>query len=252
MTVSPSPYSQVSFASRGAANSARTRARRALEAAGAAELFVGADEHAHAALQPHAFLAQRLEGEEGADRRALIISDAAAVNETVFDLALPGVAAPAVGGGNDVDVGEDGDHLGQALVAELGDAHLVLEGPGAEAHPFADLQELLERGFRPWTERSAALGRSVDAGHGDELADRADQCVFVRGDAGANVFHVHVKLLLRIECCVLGGVLSVCRPVSPFARGRDRLCRFRRLSARHVSLPPERARRTSPSRCPES
>ena len=159
----------------------------------AAQLFVGADDQAHAALQPHAGLAQGFHGEHGTDGRAFVVGDAAAVEQAVLDHAPPGVAAPAFAGGNDVDVSEHGDHLGQRFVAQLGDADLILESPSAEAVARADLDELVEGGFRPGAEgRVGARRFAAHAGHGDELADRVDQAVPVFVDNGADLFHVHV------------------------------------------------------------
>ena len=142
-------------------------------------LLVVADEGADGIAQGDALLFEELQGVQGGDHGAFVVSDTAADHPPVADLHLEGVFRPAVALRHHVHMADGSQILLGIGTGQLGVADMVLAVAGRKAHACGQLQRLVQRGPGACAEGCALLRGALYAVDGDQRCNVMQQLLLI-------------------------------------------------------------------------
>ena len=143
-------------------------------------LLVVADEGADGIAQGDALLFEELQGVQGGDHGAFVVSDTAADHPPVADLHLEGVFRPAVALRHHVHMADGSQILLGIGTGQLGVADMVLAVAGRKAHACGQLQRLVQRGTGACAVGCALFRGTLHAVDGHQRGNVFQDLLFVR------------------------------------------------------------------------
>ena len=144
-----------------------------------AGLFIAAEERAYRIAERDPGILQILQRVKAEHAGTLVVHHASADQKALTLAHGEGILAPAVPGGDDVDMGDGGEIALTAILADRGIADPVFAVDGVQAELRCNLQGAVERPPGLDTERRVRFGRAFDAGNADEAGDIADDVALV-------------------------------------------------------------------------
>ena len=157
-----------------------------------AGLLVAAEQRTDRIAEREPGILQVLESIQAEHAGPLVVHHTSAEKEA-FPLAQrEGIRAPAVPGGNHVQMGDGGQIPLTVILTHRGIADLVFAVDGGQPEFLCDLQATVERPLGFDAEGGIRLGRTFDAGDTDEAGDVADDVALMVSsetvDVGKSVF----------------------------------------------------------------
>jgi hypothetical protein len=134
-----------------------------------ARFLVAAEEDADPSFEGPSGVDDGLEGKKSRHDGTLVVEDAPAVDAVPFEDGGKGLPRPALTGGNDVEVTQDGDHL--LPLAGFGIAGHAIDVDGPETEAPRQVEGMVKSLPDRAAEGSALPGLFLDAGDGDAAAD---------------------------------------------------------------------------------